>query len=280
MSEQQEQQMPSATAAAELGNKLKTLRQERNLSVGEVAERLKLSARQIEALESGNYQGLPEIVFVRGFLRTYARFVEMNETEISDYLDKIAPQQRVSTEVAQRNQKDALVYRDEDKKRVPAWLIGLGAVVVIAGGIFAWQNKSEAETAKQENASANAMENVPASNINASNVAVVAMASDASASNQAASATEKAASAADGIAANELVINIRYRSMLVIKDKNGNELINQIVPANSEHRYKGGAPYNVWIGYALGTKVQYGEQKFAVNKHMVGRKSASLMVGQ
>ena len=62
MSEQSPQNDNTAvSAAAELGAKLREAREKRGFSIGEVAERLKLPARQIEGLESGNYENMPGI---------------------------------------------------------------------------------------------------------------------------------------------------------------------------------------------------------------------------
>ena len=58
---------PTTNKATELGILLRAKREQKQLSIGEVSERLKLPARQIEALENGDYNSLPEPVFVRGF---------------------------------------------------------------------------------------------------------------------------------------------------------------------------------------------------------------------
>lgn len=55
-----------------LGRELRLLREQKGLSIKEVAARLKLPARQIETLEQGQYAGLPEPVFVRGFAQLWA----------------------------------------------------------------------------------------------------------------------------------------------------------------------------------------------------------------
>ena len=52
MSENMENQV-SANPAGEFGRLLRTQRESKGLSIGEVAERLKLSAKQIEAFEAG-----------------------------------------------------------------------------------------------------------------------------------------------------------------------------------------------------------------------------------
>jgi len=57
------------------GATLAAARESRGLTVAAVAERLKLTPRQIEALEAEDWSGLPDPVFVRGFVRNYARIV-------------------------------------------------------------------------------------------------------------------------------------------------------------------------------------------------------------
>ena len=66
-------------AAEELGQLLRHTREQRLLSIGDVSEHLKLPARQVEALENADFSKLPEAVFVRGFLRSYGRHLELDE---------------------------------------------------------------------------------------------------------------------------------------------------------------------------------------------------------
>jgi len=73
---------PTTNKATELGILLRAKREQKQLSIGEVSERLKLPARQIEALENGDYNSLPEPVFVRGFLRSYGRFLDLDESDL------------------------------------------------------------------------------------------------------------------------------------------------------------------------------------------------------
>lgn len=65
-------------AEAGLGERLRQMREARGESVGEVAEALKLSRRQVEALESGDFAALPGPAFARGFLRNYARHLGLD----------------------------------------------------------------------------------------------------------------------------------------------------------------------------------------------------------
>jgi len=59
------------------GEILRNAREARGESVNDVARILKLSAQQLEALENGRFDILPGPTFVRGFLRNYARHLDI-----------------------------------------------------------------------------------------------------------------------------------------------------------------------------------------------------------
>jgi hypothetical protein len=56
-------------------------REQRGISIDEVARITKIQARILERLESGRLEGLPADVFVRGFVRNVARCVGLDEDE-------------------------------------------------------------------------------------------------------------------------------------------------------------------------------------------------------
>lgn len=62
-----------------LGERLKKLRLERRLSLGDVSKSTKIQAKYIEYLEEGEYSKLPADVYVKGFLKSYAIFMGLNE---------------------------------------------------------------------------------------------------------------------------------------------------------------------------------------------------------
>ena len=61
-----------------VGSVLSAARQRQGLSVADVARQLKLGVRQIEALEADDYKNLPRITFVRGFIRNYAKLLQID----------------------------------------------------------------------------------------------------------------------------------------------------------------------------------------------------------
>ncbi|MGZ8243684.1 RodZ domain-containing protein [Methylomagnum sp.] len=69
-------------AAPHPGAKLREQREARNLSLETVARQLHLSIQAVRALEENDLAKLPPPVYVRGFLRSYARLVDMPEDEV------------------------------------------------------------------------------------------------------------------------------------------------------------------------------------------------------
>jgi len=62
----------------ELGLILQEARENKGLTLEEVQEETRINARYLEALESGEYAVLPSVIHVRGFLRNYARFLDLD----------------------------------------------------------------------------------------------------------------------------------------------------------------------------------------------------------
>ncbi|MDP3540469.1 MAG: DUF4115 domain-containing protein [Azonexus sp.] len=74
---------------ASVGELLAEARKARGLTVIDVAQTLKLGTRQVEALENGDWQGLPGQTFVRGFVRNYARMVQIDSAPLMVLLDGV-----------------------------------------------------------------------------------------------------------------------------------------------------------------------------------------------
>lgn len=86
MNTQQDNQIAGMDAvseqAASVGKVLREARELLGLSVSDVANRIKFAPRQIESLEAGDYENLPEAAFVRGFVRSYARLLEIDSAPL------------------------------------------------------------------------------------------------------------------------------------------------------------------------------------------------------
>ena len=122
--------VPVAPVIISAGSRLTAARTAAGLSIAEVARHLKLSPLQVEALETGDHKKLPGPVFVRGFMRNYARLVNLDPVPL--IADVVA---------AQNQEAAALVAAAEPEKAIPfpgqaSWNwkpYAIGLVLVVAG---------------------------------------------------------------------------------------------------------------------------------------------------
>jgi len=72
--------------AESLGQKLRKAREERDISISEVAEQTRISALYLEAIEKDEYKILPGGIFNKGFIKSFAKYVGIDEHEaLQDY---------------------------------------------------------------------------------------------------------------------------------------------------------------------------------------------------
>lgn len=79
-----------------LGHTLLDARMKRGISISDVAQSIKFSTRQIEAIECDDFDKLPGTTFMRGFIRSYAKFLHLDPIPLLDMFDKQVPQVAVS----------------------------------------------------------------------------------------------------------------------------------------------------------------------------------------
>jgi len=66
---------------ASLGNKFQTAREAQGLTLEQMVSRTRIQASYLRALEADSFEQLPERVFTKGFVRAYARSLELDEEE-------------------------------------------------------------------------------------------------------------------------------------------------------------------------------------------------------
>lgn len=71
-----------------LGEKIKKLRSQYRMSLADIAKATKIQVKYLEYLENGEYQKLPAEVYVRGFLKGYARHLGLEEEAFLRLYDK------------------------------------------------------------------------------------------------------------------------------------------------------------------------------------------------
>ena len=133
------------SSAVELGRLLAEKRNQKGMSLEDAAARLKLAPEKVRALEKGDYKGLPELVYVRGFLRNYARLVGMDVAELNRHLESATPVAKQDMSVLEQGPHQKELAHLENRKSFSGWIAGVLALVAVGGGIYVWQSKSIAQ---------------------------------------------------------------------------------------------------------------------------------------
>jgi cytoskeleton protein RodZ len=117
------------------GGALRASREKQGLSVQDVANRLKISVKQIEALEADNFEGLPEPTIVRGFIRNYAKHLKLNSEPLIDAYIVMVPNNLPYELTVKSATNMKMNSSDKPKTSIYLWF-GLGAVLLAVLWIF------------------------------------------------------------------------------------------------------------------------------------------------
>lgn len=121
------------------GSRLRSQREVSALTLADVAKQTKISPRALECLERGLFADLPGDVFVRGFLRSYARCVGLNPEEtVRDYGELMMAQEDASSAppepVIDEPETDPAAASDEEPGApAPVTIKSITQAIVAAG---------------------------------------------------------------------------------------------------------------------------------------------------
>jgi transcriptional regulator with XRE-family HTH domain len=76
---------------AQIGGTLRQWREYYQLSIDDVASRTQIQPRLIQAIEAGNIEMLPELIYVKGMVKRYADNLGLDGTEISHHVTLLEP---------------------------------------------------------------------------------------------------------------------------------------------------------------------------------------------
>jgi len=135
-----ENRTASQQALTNVGMALREAREAMGLSVHDIANRIKFAPRQVEALEANDFANLPEATFLRGFVRSYARVLQLDEASLIAALP-VDPASRV---VAKTQVVDVAFPTLFSLQRINLlWLAGaLGVALVLGLFIFTRDGES------------------------------------------------------------------------------------------------------------------------------------------
>ncbi|HEY4485700.1 MAG TPA: RodZ domain-containing protein [Nitrospiria bacterium] len=115
-----------------LGEYLQKVRNERGMTIDQVAAITRISAAYIRALEENRLEALPGEVFVRGFVQVYGRCLGLADQELMPRFKRVAQEfYRTQEEARQSTQKEVRVEETRRTRQSRA----LQAIIIAALGL-------------------------------------------------------------------------------------------------------------------------------------------------
>jgi cytoskeletal protein RodZ len=120
-----------------LGEKLRQAREARGISISEVAEQTRISALYLEAIENNDYRTLPGGIFNKGFLKSFAKFVGVDENEaLQDYSRLLAEQGSESGDDPKTYRPEVLTDDYSRSSIIPTLIFAVIILGLLTGGIL------------------------------------------------------------------------------------------------------------------------------------------------
>lgn len=147
-----ETDMPTA------GERLRAAREEKGLSLEDIAAQTRIPQRHLESIEVADWDKLPAPTYTTGFAKSYASAVGLDRTEIGEQLRAEMGGQRMANTPAE-------VFEPADPARtMPKWLVfGTIAAVIVLIVLMSWLNRRSLDQSDEPNAVAAAPAQAPAS---------------------------------------------------------------------------------------------------------------------
>lgn len=243
MNEASEPRAPEGAGAI-----LHTERRRQSMSLGDVSRQLKLSVRQVEALERDDFEPFGGPVFVHGFLRNYAKLLGLDPEPLLRAADEklaplaAAPPAEPETEIVRRPRSS--------RKGLLGAIAGLAVLGLVLGFLGLNERRAPPTEAVEPEAGA----------------AAPLVAQRAPAEQQAPVAEQPPASS-EPIRVGVVRMIFEQESWVEIKDRSGNTIFGQLNPAGSRRRASGEPPLSIVIGNAAGVRLTYNDEEVNLAPH-------------
>lgn len=120
-----------------LGEKLRQAREERGISISEVAEQTRISSLYLDSIENDNYKPLPGGIFNKGFVKSYAKFIGIDEHEaLQDYAKIVAATEGAEDGNLQKYKPEVLTDEQASSSSIPTIIFAVIILGLMTGGIL------------------------------------------------------------------------------------------------------------------------------------------------
>lgn len=124
----------ATSAPVDVGAQLRAAREQRGLTLEQVAADTRIAQRHLATIEEGRFADLPARTYAIGFSRSYARLVDLDEDEVASLV-------RAELDAQEDGERYGHTgFEPGDPARVPSgnlvWLSAAAVVLLLVGGFF------------------------------------------------------------------------------------------------------------------------------------------------
>ena len=280
-------EVDSAEKTQSIGQVLKAARLAQVMSAQDIARQLRLSEKQIEAIEQDDHSKFPNQIFLRGFIRNYAKLVREDTKKFSQLLGETFPP--TSTTQAITFSVDGTPFIPDHKKSKGNLIILL--IVVLVSSLLVYEvyrsagddpktnenieNGTVAETIIQLETE---IEQVPEDNQSQLSSVIKSNGSDFNVLIEEVEVDEQGGDFLDKEQKVETALEVEDKpvengggggtlrfmftgeSWVEVKDAEGKKIFAQTSPDNTEETVNGSPPFSLIIGNAASVRLFYNDE--------------------
>ena len=156
-----------------LGEKLRQAREAHGLSISQVAEQTRISALYLSCIENDDFRILPGGIFNKGFVKSFAKAVGVDEQEALHDYGQLIINQGSHIDDDPKTYRPQVLTDDRSSSMFPtivfaAIILGLMTVGILVGVKYIQQTPPTANTATDSNTNENLASNLNLPNVNIS----------------------------------------------------------------------------------------------------------------
>ncbi|CDT38592.1 cytoskeleton protein RodZ [Vibrio coralliirubri] len=306
--EQDTQAQENVAPALEAGTLLKNKRESLGLTQKQISDRLKLRVTLIQQIEENQFESDQVATFMRGYIRSYAKYVNLDEKVVLSALHHAGDAQHQEQEMLSFSRK---TKTEKHNSRIMILTWSIFAVIAGISSLWWWQNQQQ-DTLSQSLANTESSEELAVEESlapeftslevieaeqNEAGASVadgaegLAAISDAEDSSDAvtpadetpaqqatettaevvANAEAAEASTAPEAVANELVMQFSADCWIQVKDATGKTLSTGIKKAGQSLNLSGTAPYKVILGAPEGVSMTFASEPVDLSGYTSGK---------
>ncbi|NOJ03450.1 cytoskeleton protein RodZ [Vibrio splendidus] len=301
--EQETQTQETVAPAIEAGTLLKNKRESLGLTQKQISDRLKLRVTLIQQIEENQFESDQVATFMRGYIRSYAKYVNLDEKVVLNALHHSGDAQHQEQEMLSFSRK---TKTEKHNSRIMLLTWSIFAVIVGISSLWWWQNQQQ-DTLSQSLANTESSEelvveesldpeltslevieaeqNTETSPVtensdeltevssaeNSVTLDPVEVIEEAPEAADVTSVTAESETVAPEAVVNELVMQFSSDCWIQVKDASGKTLSTGIKKAGQTLNLSGTAPYKVILGAPEGVSMTFASEPVDLSGYTSGK---------